>query len=76
MPDPNTCGNEYAALTGSPYAPRFKEQSYVTQINELLARVAELEAERKKIRGALQDIADENTGIEPALFAYAVLNPD
>jgi len=43
MPDPNTCGNEYAALTGSPYAPRFKEQAYVAEINQLLARVAELE---------------------------------
>ena len=43
MPDPNTCGNEYAALTGSPYAPRFKEQAYVAEINQLLVRVAELE---------------------------------
>jgi len=36
IPVSNTCGNEYAALTGSPYAPRFKEQAYVAQINELL----------------------------------------
>ena len=28
------------------------------------------------LRGALQDIANENTGIEPALFAYALLNPE
>lgn len=28
------------------------------------------------LRGALNDIANENTGIDPALFAYAVLNPE
>ena len=49
MPDPNTCGNEYAALTGSPYAPRFKEQAYVAEINQLLARVAELEAILRRV---------------------------
>ena len=49
MPDPNTCGNEYAALTGSPYAPRFKEQAYVAEINQLLARVAELEGQVRGI---------------------------
>ena len=36
----------------------------------------QLRAEIKKLRGALQDVANENTGIEPSLYAYAVLNPD
>lgn len=40
----NTCGNEYAALTGSPYAPRFKEQDYVAQVNALLAELAAMKA--------------------------------
>lgn len=43
--EPNTCWNEYAAAAGSPYAPRFKEQAYVAEINQLLVRVAELEAQ-------------------------------
>ena len=55
--EPNTCGNEYAALTGSPYAPRFKEQAYVAEINQLLARVAELEAILRRV-----DVYFQHTG--------------
>ena len=54
-PDPNTCGNRYAALTGSPYAgpgPRGLEagpdtETYIQDLHQQLmesrARVAELE---------------------------------
>lgn len=30
----------------------------------------------RRLRAALNDIANENTGVEPALFAYACLNPE
>ena len=64
---------EYDAIAKSPWASRFKESAYVNQINDLLAKVAELEArkthvdaeatricvERDRFRNCLEYIATE-----------------
>ena len=63
--------------------PRHHQCYYKDQCQALRDRAADSEIQIsrmtetiRRLRAALNDIANENTGVEPALFAYACLNPE